>query len=151
MFIRALEKIEEQNLIFLVRDAVKNHVVDIQFLKRLRECREEIIFKHKMPESSVEIDNETNELKFKLTINENQNHPDSPLHAGTVTFKERIIIEPGVEYIFGVWPRAKENLYLTMTPIENLEKLPSQKRIREKPISLQKGITDFLNNLGKKI
>ena len=49
------------------------------------------------------IDSETNELKFKLTINENQYHPDSPLHAGTVTFKERIVIEPGVEYIFGLW------------------------------------------------
>ena len=48
-----------------------------------------------------------------------------------------------------MWQRAKENLYLTMIPIENFEKLPSQKRISNQPISLQKGITDFLNNLGK--
>jgi hypothetical protein len=102
-------------------------------------------------ESSVEIDTETNEIKFKLTINENQQHPDQPLHAGTVTFKERIVIEPGVEYIFGQWQRAKKNLYLTMIPIDNLEKTPTQNRISKLPISLQKGITDILNNIGKKL
>ena len=54
---------------------------------QLKEYKEEIVFVEEVLESSVEIDTETNELKFKLTINENQQHPDQPFHAGTVTFK----------------------------------------------------------------
>jgi hypothetical protein len=38
-----------------------------------------------------------------------------------------------------------------MTPLENLEKLPIQKRISDQPISLQKGIQDFLKNLGQNL
>ena len=57
--------------------------------------------------------------------------------------------KPGVEYIFGQWQRAKQNLYLTMMPIDNLEKSPTQKRVSKLPISVKKGVTDFLNNIGK--
>jgi hypothetical protein len=147
--IRILEKIANQNLIQLIRNQRNNYIDSYQYLPRLSEFKDEIKVSKIVTESYVKNNNESNELKFKLTINDNQHHPDSPLHAGSVTFKERIVIEPGVEYIFGMWQRAKENLYLTMIPIENFEKLPSQKRISSQPISLQKGITDFLNNLGK--
>jgi hypothetical protein len=146
--IRALEKIASQNLIHLIRNGRDNYINDYQHLARLTEFKDEIKVSKKITPSYGKTHNESNELKFKLTINEHQNHPDSPLHAGTVTFKERIVIEPGVEYIFGLWQRAHENLYLTMTPIENLEKLPIQKRISSQPISLREGITDYLNNLG---
>jgi translation initiation factor 2 beta subunit (eIF-2beta)/eIF-5 len=149
LLIKALENIENQNLLLLIRDHRTNYIRDFQKLERLSDFREDISITDEYNESSVEVDSETDELKFKLLINKNQHHPDSPLHAGTVTFKERIVIEPGVEYIFGMWQRAKENLYLTMIPIENFEKLPLQKRMSDHPISLQKGIQDFLKNLGK--
>ena len=147
--IRALEKISDQDLIHLVRNRGDNYIASYQYLQKLTEFINEINPPKKITPSSVQIDNETNELKFKLTINENQYHPESPLHAGTVTFRERIVIEPGVEYIFGLWNRANENLYLTMIPLENLENIAQTKRISKQPISLQQGITDFLNNMGK--
>ena len=147
--IRALEKIASQDLIQLIRNIRDNYITDYKYLTKLAEFKEEIKVPIKTMTSYVQTHVDTNELKFKLTINENQYHLDSPLHAGTVTFKERIVIEPGVEYIFGLWNRANENLYLTMTPLENLKKIPQTKRISRQPISLQQGITDFLNRLGK--
>lgn len=147
--IRALEKIAEENLLLLVKDGRKNYITEYQYLSRLSEFKDEIKPPKKVTPSYVEANNETNELKFKLTINKNQHHPDSPAHAGTVTFRERIVIEPGVEYLFGLWNRANENLYLTITPLENLEKTAQTKSISKQPISLQQGINDFLNNLGK--
>lgn len=148
-FIRALENIAKENLILLTRNSYNSRINDYEYLSNLSDFKDEIHSPKKITPSSVQIDSEINELKFKLTINENQYHPDSPLHAGTVTFKERIIIEPGVEYIFGLWNRANENLYLTMIPLENLENIAQTKRISKQPISLQQGITDFLNNMGK--
>lgn len=145
--IRALETIEHQNLIELYKESNSRYIKNYHIENKLKAFKEEIIFLEEVPESSVEIDSETNEIKFKLTINENQQHPDQPMHAGTVTFKERIVIEPGVEYIFGQWKRANDSLYLTMIPIDQLEKTPIQKRISNTPISLKKGITDFLNNI----
>ena len=149
VFIKALENIESQHLLFLERNSLNNYIIEYKYLNELLQYKNEITFIEEKQQSSVEFDKVTNELKFKLTINENQHHPDSPLYAGTVIFKERIIIEPGVEYIFGQWQRAKDNLYLTMIPIENLEKLPVQKRISKLPISIKQGVADFLNNLGK--
>ena len=151
VFIKALEKIEAQNLLFLERNSWNNYIIDHQYLRELLEYKDEITFIEDNTESSVIFDNETNEIKFKLTVNDKQNHPDSPLYAGTVIFKEKIVIEPNVEYAFGQWKRANDHLYLTMIPIENLEKLPQQKRISQHPISIQKGITDFLNNMGKNL
>ena len=147
--IKALEKIVNENLILLFRKGHHNYIYAYEHLSYLTEFKDEIKPPKKIIPSYVQTNFETNELKFKLTINENQYHPDSPLHAGTVTFKERIVIEPEVEYIFGLWNRAHENLYLTMTPIENLENTAQTKRISKQPISLQQGITDFLNNMGK--
>ena len=150
-FIKALENIANQNLLLLERDRRTNYIVGFQKLERLSDFSEEIFVQEEVSESSVEVDSETNELKFKLVINKNQYHPDSPTHAGTFTLKERIVLEPDVEYIYGFWPRANECLYVTMTPLKNLEKLPTQKRISDYPISLQTGIQDFLRNLGKKL
>ena len=148
--IKALEKIAEENLLYLVRDRRRNNYIsDYQYLPRLAEFKDEIKPPQKVTPSYVETNNETNELKFKLIVNKNQYHPDSPTHAGTVTFNQLIVIQPGVEYIFGLWNRANENLYLTMTPLENLEKTAQTKSISKQPISLQQGITDFLNNMGK--
>lgn len=151
LLIKALENIANQNLLLLERDRRTNYIVGFQKLERLSDFSEEIFVQEEISESSVEVDSETNELKFKLVINKNQYHPDSPTHAGTFTLKERIVLEPDVEYIYGFWPRANECLYVTMTPLKNLEKLPTQKRISDYPISLQTGIQDFLRNLGKKL
>ena len=146
--IRALEKIANENLILLFRNGPHNYIYAYEHLSYLTEFKDEIKPPKKIKSSYVQTDVDTNELKFKLTINENQHHPDSPLHAGTVTFKERIVIEPGVEYIFGLWNRANENLYLTMTPLENLEKAPQTKRISSQPKSIRQVMIDYLNSLG---
>lgn len=151
-FIRALENIENQNLLILYRDTWhNNYIINRKFLPKLLEYKDEINFVEEKPQNSVTVDEETNTIKLKLTVNETQNHPDSPMFAGTVTFQEKIVIEPGVEYIFGHWQRANNNLYLTLTPLENMDKLPSQKRVSNLPVSMQKGVTDFLNNLGKNL
>ena len=144
----ALEKIASQDLIQLIRNSRDNYITDYKYLTKLSEFKEEIKPPKKIKSSHVHTDVDTNELKFKLTINENQYHPDSPLHAGTVTFKERIVIESGVEYIFGLWNRANENLYLTMTPLENLEKAPQTKRISSQPKSIRQVMINYLNSLG---
>ena len=147
--IKALENIENQNLLALRRQSWNNYITNYQYVAKLVECKDEIIITKNQPENSVTINTETNELKFKLTINEFQNHPDSPKFAGIVTFKQKIVIEPNIEYVFGQWQRTNDQLYLTLIPKENMDKLPTQKRISNAPISLQKGITDFLNNMEK--
>lgn len=151
-FIRALENIENLYLLILYRDTWhNNYIINHKYLPKLLEYKDEINFVEEKPQNSVTEDEETNTIKLKLTVNEIQNHPDSPMFAGTVTFQEKIIIEPGVEYIFGHWQRANNNLYLTLTPLENMDKLPTQKRISNLPVSMQKEVTDFLNNLGKNL
>ena len=147
--IRALKTIEHQNLIELYKESDNRYIKGYHIENKLIAYKEEIIFLEEVTESSVEINSETNEIKFKLTINENQQHPDQPMYAGTVTFNERIVIEPGIEYVFGQWQRANKNLYLTMMPIDNLEKTPTQRRVSKLPISIQKGVKDFLNNMSK--
>lgn len=147
--IRALEKIASQYLIRLIRNSNDNYIASYQCFPKLFEFKEEIKVPVKKSLVYNKMDTMGNELRFKLTINEHQYHPDSPMHAGTVTFKERIVIEPDVEYIFGLWQRAHENLYLTMTPLEKLQKLPIQKRINSQPVLLRQAMIDYLNNLGK--
>ncbi|PQJ82614.1 hypothetical protein [Polaribacter glomeratus] len=147
--IRALENIEDQYLILLDRDSFNNYITNYRYVSRLREYKEEIIFVEEEIDNSIDYDKETNTLKLKLTITENQQYPDSPKFSGVVKFKERIVIEPNVDYVFGLWQRANNNLYLTLTPQENIDILPTQKRISKLPISVQKAVTDFLNNMSK--
>jgi hypothetical protein len=148
--IKALEKIAEENLINLVRDPRRNNYIsDYHYLPRLADFKDEIKPPKKVTSSYVETNNVTNELKFKLNVNENQHHPNSPQHTCIVKFKETIVIQPDVEYIASLWNRANENLYLTLTPLENLEKTAKTKSISQQPISIQQGIADFLNRLGK--
>lgn len=149
--IRALENIEHQRLLKLNRSDSNNFITSYQYLEVLQEYNNEIKVISEQTNSSVNSDTEGDTIKLKLTINEQQYHPDSPMYSGTVKFKERIVIEPDVEYIFGQWHRANDNMYLTLTPLENFEKLPEQKKISKMPISMQKGITDFLNKMGEEI
>lgn len=151
MLFTALRILEAEKLVFLTTDnRNKNFIENYQYLPRLsaeyefKQNKEE----HTNKGSSVQINNETKEIKFKLTVNKNQVHPDSPAHAGTVTFKEKIVIEPGEEYVFGLWNRANEELYLTMVPLEKIENLPVQKRLQSYPMHIRKGIEDFLNSFG---
>lgn len=149
--IRALENIEAQHLITLQRGSWNNYITNFQYLDSLENYKEEINFTKKLSDDTAIFEEATNTLKLKLTINELQNHPDSPQYAGTIKFKEKIVIEPDLDYIFGLWKRANNNLYLTLTPQDELAKLPSQKRVSSFPVLLQKGITDFLNNMSKNI
>mgnify|MGYP006094420071 CR=1 FL=1 len=150
-FIKALERIEHQNLLVLERDSLNNYIVGYKYLMNLNEYKDEINFKEEQSESTATMYSDSKTLKFKLTINEFQHHQDSPLYAGTLNFKEKIVIDPDVNYVFGMWQGANESLYLTLTPQEDMDKLPEQKRIPSSPIPIQQGITDFLKNMGENI
>jgi hypothetical protein len=150
--IRALENIEKQDLLLIQRNSKNNYISSYQYVNDLIAHKDEIIFIEKVKEeNTVEINKENNTIKIKLTVNKQQYHPDSPMFSGVIKFNERIVIEPDVDYIFGQWQRANDNMYLTLTPLEDLDKLPTQRRISDLPVPIQKGITDFLNNLGKKM
>ena len=67
-FIKALENIANQNLLLLERDRRTNYIVGFQKLERLSDFSEEIFVQEEVSESSVEVDSETNELKFTRHI-----------------------------------------------------------------------------------
>lgn len=152
MLFTAMRILAAENLMNISIDSCDSSIIKgYQFLPRLNEEFTYIATSEKDIDNSSNVifDRETNEIKFKLTINKNQDYPDSPSYAGTVTFNEKIVINPKVEYVFGMWKRSKDDLYLTMIPLENIKKLPNQKRIAKIPISLRKGIEDFLSSIGR--
>ncbi|MFV8334257.1 hypothetical protein [Flavobacterium sp. GSP14] len=125
LFIESLEAIEAYNLLSLQRDSTTKEIINYRYLDKLTSFKNEISIKEATTTSSFDMDIETNELKFKLTTIKDQSYPDSPSHSGIVTFNQKIVIEPGVEYIYGLWKRDNNNLYLTLIPQENLELLPT--------------------------
>ncbi|WP_299155352.1 hypothetical protein [uncultured Christiangramia sp.] len=90
---------------------------------------------------------ETSQLRLTLTIDKSKFHPDSPKYAGLVKFKQRIVIEPDVEYSFAQWERSGDNLYFVLTPIDEIYPAPNQTPIVRVPTSLQDGIRDFLESI----
>lgn len=90
---------------------------------------------------------ETHQLKFKLTIDHFQNHPDGPKYAGVITFPKRIVIEPGVQYSFAQWERSGDDLYFVLTPTDEIHPAPRQTPISRLPTSLQEGIRSFMENI----
>lgn len=136
------------DLIVISKDELDNRVTGYQYLDRLKEefKFEPLQFeKHEKQFSSQ--DKETKQLRLKLTIDNNKNHPDSPKYAGVVTFKERIVLEPGVEYAFAQWDRAGENLYFVLAPTDEIYPVPDQIPISRLPTSLQDGIQKFLKGI----
>ncbi|WP_159296030.1 hypothetical protein [Tenacibaculum maritimum] len=149
-FIRALETLENYNLLILKKDFrgwIENH----DYLPQLLKIKDQINFDKETTKSEAFFNSETNELKLKLTINKEKFHPDSPLYAGTILFKEQIVINPGIEYVFAQWERANDNLYFTLIPVSEFEKTPIQKPISNVPKVLKQGIHDFLKNLGSNL
>ena len=125
LFIESLEAIEAYNLLSLQRDSTTKEIINYRYLDKLTCFKNEISIKETITKSAFDLGIETNELKFRLTTNKDQHYPDRPSHSGTLIFNQKIVIEPGVEYIYGLWPRANNNLYLTLIPQENLERLPT--------------------------
>ena len=149
-FIRALETLENYNLLILKKD-FRGWIEDHDYNPKLLKTKSEIIVSKEESKSKTYFNSETNELKLKLTINKEKFHPDSPLYAGTITFKEQIVINPGIEYVFAQWERANDNLYFTLIPISEFEKFPEQKPISNVPKILRQGIHEFLKNLGSNL
>lgn len=152
-FIRALNSIESQNLFVLTRESWNNYITNYQYLKRLLEYKNEIVVEKQQErkQNTATESSRTNELKLKLTIDNERTHPDSPLYSGTVIFKEEIVLKRGIEYAFGHWERANNNLYLTLIPTSEIEKQPIQRPLSKVPISLREGIRDYFNKLGRKL
>lgn len=142
---RTLHKLNDLHIIKLSKND-RGYIDDIFILDELKET---FVFTKEEQTSKALFNSETNELKFKLLINTEQYHPDSPLYAGSVTFKEKIIIEPNVEYTFAQWERVRNQLYLTMIPTSELEKAPIVKSISKQPKHIKKHINNYLKNIGK--
>lgn len=150
----ALENIANQNLIILNRNFANNYIFDYHYLDKLLEYRDHIYSEAKSQttnKNSFNQGSDTNTIKMTLTFNTNQKHPYSPRYSGLINFEERIVINPNIEYIFGHWQRDNNNMYLTLTPLEEINKQPNQRSIESLPISLQEGIADFLSKLGQNI
>jgi len=96
-------------------------------------------------------DVQTNELKFRLTKNEFPKDIDSPIYSGILNFPNEITLQANIDYIFGGWRRSNNELYLTITPIDQLYKAPQQKLISKQPQHIQESIQKFLKQLNKKI
>jgi len=91
--------------------------------------------------------NVANSIKMRLTINDYQNHSDSPLYAGTVKFMKKIVIEPAVRYAFAQWKRSNDDLFFTLVPTSEIAKLPVQKTLSQEPKAVREHITNYLDNL----
>ncbi|WP_299002187.1 hypothetical protein [uncultured Tenacibaculum sp.] len=149
-FIRALETLENHNLLILKKDP-KGQIENHYYIPKLLKIKDQIITDKVHSKSKAYFNPETNELKLKLTINKEKFHPDSPLYAGTITFKKQIVINPDIEYIFAQWERANNNLYFTLIPISEFEKFPEQKPISKVPKILRQGIHEFFKNSGSNL
>lgn len=144
---RTLYKLNDLHII----DLIKNDEGYIDAVFVLEELKESFVFTKEEQKSKAQFNSETNELKLKLTINNEKFHPDSPLYAGTIIFKEQAVLKPNIEYIFGQWERANNNLYLTITPISEFEKRPTQKPISKLPKHIKQGVKEFLSNIGRNL
>jgi len=153
----ALRKIAKYNLLLLFyNDDKKTTIVEYYFSLGLGgvdfayEPEEKQKKKVTSTGQSYSKDNSTNSpyIKLRLTKNSTNQHPDSPLYAGTVTFKNKIVIEPHLKYAFAQWERSNNELYFTLIPTVDLEHLPEQKRLEQEPQRLQKVITEFFNEIG---
>lgn len=142
-----LEALAYLNLIVIHTDIWTDRVTGYRVYDRLKK---EFEYRPKLsePKTEHEIFKETSgQLKFRLTINKGSHHPDSPKYAGIITFKERIVIEPNVEYTFAQWERAGDHLYLTLIPTDEVYPAPNQLPISRLPTSLQDGIQSFLRSI----
>lgn len=148
-FIFALEAIEAKGLLLLCRDSHNGWIEDHKYSDKLLTFKDSIfIAKEEIKESEYSFNPDTDQLKLKLSINKEKQHPDSPLYSGIITFKEKIVINPNTEYVFAQWERANNNLYFTLIPASELEKMPEQKPISKLPKHISEGINEFLGNLG---
>ncbi len=143
-----LQALAHLDLIVILKDQWDKRVTGYQYYERLKE---EFVYDpsqfEKEEKQFSSQDKETKQLRLKLIIDKNKNHPDSPKYAGVVTFKERIVIEPGVEYAFAQWDRAGENLYFVLAPTNEIYPVPDQIPISRLPTSLQDGIRKFLKGI----
>lgn len=144
---KELQTLADLDLLIVHRNASDDRVSNYQYCSRLLN---EFVYVPRMTNTNNEfkaINGTTNQLKFRLTLNKGSHHPDSPKYAGIITFKERIVIEPNVEYTFAQWERAGDNLYLTLIPTEEVYPAPNQLPISKLPTSLQDGIQSFLRSI----
>lgn len=142
-----LQNLADIDLIIIQRNKSGDRVLGYQYYGRLKEEFKYCPRINKTKNEPNFPNDTTNQLKFRLTLNHGSNHPDSPKYAGIITFKERIVIEPNVEYTFAQWKRSGDNLYLTLIPTEEVYPAPNQMPISRLPTTLQDGIQSFLRNI----
>lgn len=102
---------------------------------------------NKNQSSSLEYDEITGELKFRLLINDISNRTNKPNFGGSIEFNKTIVLKPGVEYTFGVWEREGNEMYLTMIPTENITNSPTPKRLSKQPVHIQNAINDYFDKV----
>jgi len=156
-FFKALQMLASKDLIITEtkfdHQRGYNIITNFKYLDRLKR---EFEYNFELEDNSEDKNNSkqksknkdcTNNLKLRLTINDYNHHPDSPLYAGTIRFKEKIVINPNVDYTFAQWERHNDELYFTLVPTSEIEKLPVQKKLSQEPKAVQEHITNFLNNI----
>lgn len=142
-----LQNLADLDLVKIQRNRSGDRVMGYQYSERLKQEFDYVPRISNPNDEPKIINGSTNQLKFRLTVNRGSHHPDSPKYAGIITFKERIVIEPNVEYTFAQWERAGDDLYLTLIPTEEVYPAPNQQPISKLPSSLQDGIQSFLRSI----
>lgn len=139
-----LEQLERSGLIIVIKDEWDDKTLNYHYHPRLKE-----VFKYTPRINSPEFEfsregSIANQLKFILTSNENNYHPDSPKYAGIVKFHKRIIIEPNIDYVFAQWKTNKNDLYLTLIPKDDTSLYPKQNLMTDLSPILNETLQDVL-------
>jgi len=141
----AIYTLRDLCLIVLHSNEHSNYVNRVTFLTELKTALPEVeaIVKN---EPKTNFNNVTQELKIRLTKNNNPKNGDSPIYSGVLNFPNDVLIEKGTQYTFGIWKREFDNLYFTLVPTDSIYKAPRQQSISSQPKHLREAIQDFFDS-----
>lgn len=83
-------------------------------------------------------------ISFELIRNPNWKHQNTPLHSGTITFKQDIVIKAGTKCLYGVWARENKNLWLSITPVSDII-ISKNRSVDYEPEPIRTILNRFLN------
>jgi len=96
-------------------------------------------------ESSKSKTKDWSRISFELIRNPNWKHQNTPLHSGTITFKQDIVIKAGTKCLYGVWARENKNLWLSVTPVSDII-VSTNKSVEYEPEPIRTILNRFLND-----
>lgn len=90
-----------------------------------------------------EVTRDWSRISFELFRNPRWMEKDTPLHSGTVTFKQDVLIKAGTKCLYGVWTRKNNNLWLSITPVSDII-LSRNQRVDDEPEAIKTILNKFL-------